>query len=138
MDTDKKDCYNCIYYDTREDSCFNETWCKTHCRFDDLPEKDCEYFSPRKKCKHRFEECYQNCSIICRRMPSETGCEYWFKCDLDDYGCDEECEKHQKRHELEEKRTILSKLYYSKSLIEELIDRYTQDIETLKKELNHD
>lgn len=128
-------CYNCKHYDPRERDCFNEEYCNHHCRWDDLPEKECQYFSPRKECNHRYEKCYENCSILCHSCPSDRGCEFWFECDLDNYGCDEKCRFHTSRYELKHKKETLSKLYDSKRLMEKLIKEYEADIKEIEEDL---
>ena len=130
-------CYKCKDYDPRERDCFNEEYCLSHCRWDDLPEKECQYFSPRKECNHRHEKCSESCSILCHSCPSDRGCEFWFECDLDDYPCDEKCEKHEERYKLNSLTEKLSKLHDSKRLLESLIEEYKIEIHTLKEKINN-
>ena len=128
-------CINCQFYDTIERDCSNEQWEKSHCRYDEP--SPCEFYVERKKCPHKYEDCDINgCSIICHSMPSERGCKFYYKCELDDYPCNEKCEIHFKRKELEDKKNELSELHKTKKLIEKLIDRTNTDSNKLQEELN--
>ena len=127
----KTRCHDCVYYDELCQDC-------TKAQYDGcaLLEDKCTIFKARKECKHRYEKCYENCSILCHSCPSDRGCEFWFECDLDDHKCDEKCEKHEARHKLNSLSEKLSKLHDSKRLLESLIEEYKIEIHTLKEKIN--
>ena len=88
------------------------------------PKYGCAYHSKREMahCEHRHEKCInENCTVICRKNPSERGCDFCHVCGMDDYICDEKCEEHKnrsKKHSIDKK---INKLKEAKYLIEELI-----------------
>lgn len=127
----KTKCYDCVYYDEFGEDC-------TKSQYDgcELLADKCTIFKARKKCDHRYEDCSGMCSIICHSFPSDTGCKFMYKCKLDNYLCDEKCEKHEKRHKLNDLTEKLSKLYDSKRLMENLIEEYKAEINTLKEEID--
>ena len=122
-------CKDCINFSTYTYECIID-------EHDTYPDDEaCSCFKKRKDCKHKFEKCDENCSIICHRSPSERGCEFYYECDLDDYLCDEKCEKHEKRCKLNKLKETISKLYDSKRLIETLIEEHKKEINALENEI---
>ena len=127
----KTKCHDCIYYDELDQDCIKDQY--DGC---DLLGDKCTIFKARKKCEHRYENCDINgCSIICHGCPSERGCDFYYECRLDNRRCDENCEKHEKRHKLNLLREKLSKLYDSKRLLESLIEEYKKEANTLEEEI---
>lgn len=123
-------CKECKYFNTSCNDCIKDD----HDAYRD--DESCSEFEQRKECKHRYEKCYENCSIICHRLPSECGCDFNYCCNEDDYLCDEKCELHKNRHELniliEEKRNLVE-AYES---IKKSIKRYDEKIKEIEEKLN--
>ena len=95
-------CHDCVYYDELGQDCIKDQY--DGCEL--LADK-CTVFKERKKCDNRYEDCSGMCSIICHKFPSDAGCKFIYKCKIDDYACDEKCDKHQLRHDIKEKNEEL-------------------------------
>ena len=125
-------CKDCINFSTYTYECIIDE----HDTYPD--DESCSCFKKRKDCEHKFEKCYENCSIICHRLPSERGCEFHYECDLDDFYCDEKCELHKDRYKL----NILNKekfdLVKAKESIEKSIKRYDEKINEIEAKLKNE
>lgn len=96
----------------------------------------CDKFVQRKECKHRYENCDCNgCSIICHSYPSERGCDFYYECKLDNRSCDENCEKHEIRHEIKVLEDERGKLYDAATAINLSLTRYSDKIIELNEKL---
>lgn len=130
----KLSCANCKFFDSLELECNNDNWYKTHCRFEECT--PCEFFEAIKECEHKFENCDINgCSILCHSTPSERGCKFYYQCKLDDFPCDEKCEKHKDRHNLEALRKEKGDLIRAKESIEKSVKRYDKKINELEEKI---
>jgi len=123
-------CHDCVYYDELDQDCIKDQYDGL-----DLLGDKCTIFKERKKCNNRYEDCSGMCDKICHQFPSDAGCKFIYKCKLDDYLCNEKCEKHEKRYKLNLLTEKLSKLYDSKRLLESLIEEYKKEANTLKEEI---
>ena len=130
-DNKMEKCIDCKYYDPFLKQCENDEACSIRCRCN---ENICKYFTKRKECKHRYEHCQEDCCVICKKLPSEKGCDYWFQCDLDDSSCDEDCKRHQKQHDLEELQTEIIRLKQAKNTIESLVEKFEKEMEKIQKQ----
>ena len=124
-------CKECKYFDPQ----FNDCKKDNHYTYSD--DESCNKFEKRKECKFKYENCDINsCSIICHKTPSECGCDFYYECTLDDRYCDERCEEHKDRQEL----NILNKercdLVKAKESIEKSIKRYDEKIKEIEEKLN--
>ena len=123
------ECKDCKYFDTSCNDCIKDD----HDAYKD--DKSCSEFEQRKECKQRYERCYENCSIICHRLPSECGCDFNYCCNEDDYLCDEKCELHRTRHEIKRLEDERKNLYIAKSAINLALARYSDEITKLIEKL---
>lgn len=125
-------CLECKYFDPQCNECNKEN----HCPYADRDDETCSKFEKRKECEHRYENCDCNgCSIICHSYPSEKGCDFYYQCKLDNRYCDENCEKHNLRHEIKELEEEKGKLYAASTAINLSIARYSNKINELNKKL---
>lgn len=71
-----------------------------------------------KKCKYEQEICaFENCPTCCYELPSKKGCEYVVGCSIDNYECNEKCDEHKERKELQNLQTELNGLKDAKKLL---------------------
>ena len=123
-------CIECKYFDPQCNDCNKDD----HYAYRD--DEACDKFAQRKECEHRYENCDINgCSIICHRSPSECGCNFYYECKLDNRYCDEKCEFHKDRHDLNVLREEKSNLYKAKVSIEKSIERYENMIKELESKI---
>ena len=122
-----KKCYNCTNYDTFNDDCVISQYDGCSLKGD-----KCTKFSPRKQCTNRYEYCDDSCSIICHRAPSEAGCRFDFKCEIDDYACDEKCQEHEKRKRIKALQCRLSQLNSFRETLDVLFKECKEELESLK------
>ena len=126
-------CLDCRWFDPQCNECNQDNHCPCVYRDDEA----CDKFEQRKKCEHRYENCDINgCSIICHKFPSECGCDFYYQCKLDNYYCDENCEKHKNRKELEDLKEEMFNLYDAMSAIDKVITRFKNKIKELEEKLN--
>lgn len=123
-------CLECKWFNPQCNDCNKDD----HYTYKD--DEACDKFEKRKECEYRYENCDCNgCSIICHQYPSECGCDFYYQCKLDNYYCDENCEKHEIRKKLEDIKKEKSDLYDAKYTIEKILDKYNIKIEELEKKL---
>ena len=123
-------CIECKWFDPQFNDCIKDD----HYTYKD--DEACDKFELRKECEHRYENCDINgCSIICHSYPSERGCVFYYECKLDNRRCDENCEHHENRREINDLSEERSKLYDAKRIIEKTIKRYDEKIKELEEKL---
>jgi len=125
-------CLDCKWFDPQCNECNQDNHCPCVYRDDEA----CDKFEQRKECKHRYENCDMNgCSIICHSFPSEKGCGFIYRCNEDDYLCDEKCELHRTRHQIKSLEDERKNLYIAKSAINLALARYSDEITKLIEKL---
>ena len=123
-------CLDCKWFNPQTYECIEEV----HDTYVD--NEACDKFVQRKECKHRYENCDCNgCSIICHSYPSERGCDFYYECKLDNRYCDEDCEKHEIRHEIKVLEDERGKLYDAATAINLSLARYSDKIIELNEKL---
>ena len=121
-------CVECKHFNTEISACYYNMQEIEH----DPDDCACENFIARKECKNKKEE-YAGCDIICRSLPSKSGCSFRLICTIDNRFCDEKCLAHELRQHINKEREKLNNLITTRNFINSLIEETQNKLNDLEK-----